>query len=67
MLDKGRTTAIPGSTLITGSSYGLNDICEKAWKNAINCSLRSQDLYYDFLCAHRIISTTPIRTEKCVF
>lgn len=55
MLDKGRTTTIPGSTLITGSSYGLNGIYEKAWKNAINCSMHSQDLYYDFLCARRVI------------
>ena len=56
MLNKGRTTTVPGSTLITSSSYGLNGICEKAWKNAINCSMHSQDLYYDFQCARRVIT-----------
>lgn len=55
MLEKGRTTDVPGSTLITSSSYGLNGIYERAWKNAVNCSMHSQDLYYDFLCARRVL------------
>lgn len=66
MLDKGRTTTIPGSTLITGSSYALNGIYERAWKNAINCSMHSQDLYYDFQCARRVISSTKnCRFKRC--
>lgn len=46
-----------GSTLITGSSHALNGIQESAWIRAINCSMHSQDIYYDFLCAKRAISS----------
>lgn len=48
-----------GSTLITGSSHALNGIQESAWKSAVNCSMHSQDIYYDFLCAKRAISGKP--------
>lgn len=58
MLEKGRTTTVPGSTLITGSSHALNGIHEAAWKNAVNCSMHSQDIYYDFQCARRVLSAT---------
>lgn len=47
--------APPGSTLITGSSHALNAVREDAWRCAINCSMHSQDLYYDFLCARQAI------------
>lgn len=57
MLEKGRTTTVPGSTLITGSSHALNGICEAAWKNAVNCSMHSQDIYYDFQCARYVLSS----------
>ena len=66
MLKKGCATAIPGSTLITGSSHALNGIYERAWKNAVNCSMHSQDIYYDFQCAHRVLSSTGGHNfEKC--
>lgn len=67
MLGKGRATTIPGSTLITGSSHALNGICEKVWKNAVNCSMHSQDIYYDFQCARYVISSTRGESyfEKC--
>lgn len=66
MLEKGCETNIPGSTLITGSSHALNGIHEAAWKNAVNCSMHSQDIYYDFQCARRVISSAGGRHfEKC--
>lgn len=58
MLEKARTTTAPGSTLITGSSHALNGIHEAAWKSAVNCSMHSQDIYYDFQCARYVLSST---------
>lgn len=55
MILKGRHTEDSCATLITGSSYALNGIMESCWKNATNCSMHSQDLYYDYLCAREII------------
>jgi len=55
MLEKAKTTTIHGSTLITGSSHALNGIWEGAWSNAINCSMHSQDIYYDFQCAKSVL------------
>lgn len=57
MLHKGRNLEKNGATLITGSSYGVNGIREHHWKQAVNCSSSSQDLYYDFLCAQRVIGS----------
>lgn len=55
-----------GSTLITGSSYALSGIQECVWKNAVNCSMHSQDIYYDFLCARRaILSAGNRHFDKC--
>lgn len=67
MLQKGRTTTVAGSTLITGSSHALNGIHEAAWKNAVNCSMHSQDIYYDFQCAREVILSAGERHvfEKC--
>lgn len=67
MLEKGRTTTVPGSTLITGSSHALNGIREAAWKTAVNCSMHSQDIYYDFQCARHVLSSAGGRNfEKCL-
>lgn len=55
MLNQAANTKIPGSTLITGSSHALNGIRERCWKNAFNCSMHSQDIYYDFQCAKRVL------------
>lgn len=55
-----------GSTLITGSSHALNGIQESAWTHAINCSMHSQDIYYDFQCAKRaILSAENRRFDRC--
>ncbi len=66
MLGKAAEVEGPNATLITGSSYGLNGIIESSWEQAVNCSSSSQDLYYDFRCAHRAISSGgPNRFSKC--
>lgn len=44
-------------TLVTGSSYALASISESCFTNCINCSMHSQDLYYDFLCAQNVLET----------
>jgi len=58
MLNQAANTKTPGSTLITGSSHALNGIKESCWDNAFNCSMHSQDIYYDFQCARRALGTT---------
>jgi len=55
MLDQAASTESSGSTLITGSSHALNGIKESCWNNAFNCSMHSQDIYYDFQCARRVL------------
>lgn len=55
MLHKARTDVTPNATLITGSSHALNGIQESLWENAVNCSMHSQDLYYDLLCAREAL------------
>lgn len=55
MLNQAANTKIPGSTLITGSSHALNGIKESCWNKAFNCSMHSQDIYYDFQCARRVL------------
>ena len=55
------------STLITGSSYALSGIQERVWRSAINCSMHSQDFYYDYLCARRaILSAEKQHFNKCL-
>lgn len=55
-----------GAALITGSSYGVNGVIERSWNQAVNCSVSSQDLYYDFLCAKNVmINRTAGRFSKC--
>lgn len=55
MLSQAAGAKTDGSTLITGSSHALNAIQESCWKSAFNCSMHSQDIYYDFLCARRVL------------
>lgn len=66
MLEKGKTVAdYAGATLITGSSHALNGVKETAWVNAVNCSMHSQDLYYDFLCARTVMKGTA-QFKRCI-
>lgn len=59
-LERAANVKASGATLITGSSHALNSIKESCWSNAFNCSMHSQDIYYDFQCARRVLE----RTEK---
>lgn len=63
MLEQAGRSKTPGSTLITGSSHALNGIAEGCWRQAFNCSMHSQDIYYDFQCARRVLE----RAEPGVF
>lgn len=56
MLRQAAAAKIDGSTLITGSSHALNAIQESCWNNAFNCSMHSQDIYYDFMCTRRVLN-----------
>ena len=53
------------ATLITGSSHALYGIHEAAWRRAFNCSMHSQDLYYDFACAKYVIEKGG-RFKRCI-
>lgn len=67
MLDQAQHTTTPGSTLIVGSSHALNAIKECEWNHAINCSMHSQDLYYDLLCVRRVLTSTQTGIfNKCI-
>lgn len=55
MLEQAANTKASGATLITGSSHALNGIKESSWSKAFNCSMHSQDIYYDFQCARRVL------------
>ncbi len=55
MLEQAADTKACGATLITGSSHALNGIRESCWNSAYNCSMHSQDIYYDFQCARRVL------------
>lgn len=66
MLEQAAAATTDGSTLITGSSHALNAIQETCWDNAFNCSMHSQDLYYDFACARRVLGAAkPGRFSRC--
>ncbi len=67
MIQTARTTTIPDSTLIFGSSHMLYGIDRTAWKHAINCAMSSQDLYYDFLCAKEALRNRPKGVIKKCF
>ena len=56
MLERASAAGTAGSTLITGSSHALYAIRESCWNSAFNCSMHSQDLYYDFQCARRVLN-----------
>lgn len=66
MLEQAAAARDAGSTLITGSSHALNAIRESCWNSAFNCSMHSQDLYYDFQCARRVLGAAkPGRFARC--
>lgn len=64
MLAKDQIYRKNNPTLITGSSHALNGIKSELWDNVINCSMHSQDIYYDFMCAKEVIKEKD-RFSKC--
>lgn len=52
-------------TLFTGSSHARCGIDVFCFEGAINCSLSSQDLYYDFLCARTVMESSTAAIKKC--
>lgn len=66
MLSKARSVlGNPESTLIVGSSHALYGFEEGMWSNAVNLSMHSQDLYYDYLSSKRVIENTNHQIKKC--
>ena len=64
MLRKAENMNGPDATLIVGSSRTINGIWEKAWHNAVNCSMHAQDIYYISKSAHRVV-TRPGVFRRC--
>ena len=54
MLLKGKRIKEHG-TLVTGSSHALYGVHEAYLSNSVNCSMHSQDIYYNFLCAKEVL------------
>jgi len=67
MLKRGRVLEKNNLSLVTGSSYALNGIDINVFKNAVNCSMYSQDLYYDFLCARGVLDEADASKYKNCF
>lgn len=57
MLHKGKNIRERGN-LITGSSHALYGIHSGYLPNSVNCSMHSQDIYYDFLCAKEVLENS---------
>lgn len=53
------------ANLVTGSSHSMCAIDVRIMKNTINCSMHSQDLYYDFKCAKEILEKNPYSFKRC--
>lgn len=54
-------------TIIAGSSHAMNGIVEKELpQSAINFSISSQDVYFDFLNVRRAIEEGKQRIENCI-
>lgn len=65
MHEKNRRTGC--KTIIAGSSHAMNGIVEKEMpKSAINFSISSQDVYFDFLNVKRAIEEGKQQIENCI-
>ena len=61
----GKNNSKEKSVLITGSSHALNGIDIHCFNHAINCSMHTQDIYYDFLCAKKIFENSNPKFKLC--
>ena len=66
MLKVGRLAG-KNETLITGSSHALSGIDVFCFENAVNCSMHTQDIYYDYMCIRSVLDNLNTETEikKC--
>lgn len=53
-LEKGQEACFRHGVLIVGSSHALG-IREDVWDDAVNCSMHSQDIYYDLKCIMEVL------------
>lgn len=51
--------------LITGSSYALCGIDSSILTNSYNCSMNSQDIYYNFKCGKSVLDVNAKAFSKC--
>lgn len=65
MLGCARSYIGKGATLITGSSHALCGIDNNILTNSFNCSMHSQDIYYDFKCGKEVLDLNGQRFSKC--
>ena len=63
--ERGLNIKKKGASLITGSSHSMCAIDVNIMQNTINCSMHSQDLYYDFKCAREILDINPSPFKRC--
>lgn len=64
-LQNGKNKKRGNASLVTGSSHSLCGIDVNILKNTINCSMNSQDIYYDFQCAKEVLDTNSVCYTKC--
>ncbi len=63
-LEKARESRFEKGVLIAGSSHALCGINESIFGEAVNCSMHSQDIYYDCLCVRNVLDDLP---DTCSF
>ena len=67
MIDKGQCLGTSGNTLVVGSSHAVYGIDESCWNNSVvNCSLDSQDIFYDYLSAKEILDVNKKAFDTCI-
>lgn len=54
-LEKAADAGFSDGTLVVGSSHGLCGIDESVIGSAVNCSMHSQDIYYDYKCIEFVL------------
>lgn len=53
------------ATLVTGSSHSLCGFDSNILKKTFNCSMHSQDIYYDFKCGKNVLDGNSQKFSKC--
>ncbi len=66
-IEKARAYGGHNGILVLGSSYSLVGFDDKIYPDSFNCSMHSQDLYYDYLCAREVLDNVNSGTYKKCF